>query len=208
MNAVCNWEVNIINLSIGFDRHELKDPDKKILHDALDFAYRSNVVIFAAASNSGNRQELAYPASERKLVFCMNSTDGSGGRSWFNPQHQNRHDNFSILGEHVRSTWLQNDLSSEVFLDENNAVLKRDQGTSIACTIAACVAALVYQFGRQYAVDMRDKLETPDGINKIFGMMSRRTGDGFYDIVPWELFHCKHSINQIKTLIDIRLSKL
>ncbi len=209
MNAVCTWKVNVINLSIGFNQNELLKPEKRILHDALDFAWRSNVVIFAAASNSGNREELAYPASERHLVFCMNSTDGNGGRSWFNPQHQDRRDNFSILGEHVLSTWLQNDLSSGVFFSKQGAALKRNQGTSIACTIAACVAVLVYQFGRQYAVDMPEILETPDGLSAILVMMSRRTSDGFRDIVPWvDLFHPNHNVNQIKAFIDTTLSKL
>lgn len=209
MNAVCTWKVNVINLSIGFNQNGLLRPERRILHDALDFAWRSNVVIFAAASNSGNREELAYPASERHLVFCMNSTDGNGGRSWFNPQHQVRHDNFSILGEHVLSTWLQNDLSSGAFLSKQGAAWKRDQGTSIACTIAACVAVLVYQFGRQYAVGMPEILETPKGLNAILGIMSCETSDGFYDIVPWvELFHSKHNVDQIKALIDMKLSKL
>jgi subtilisin family serine protease len=209
LNAVCVWKVNLINLSIGFELHELKDPERRILNDTLDFAKRSKVVIFAAASNSGNREELAYPASERDLVFCMNSTDGNGNKSWFNPQHQKRRDNFSILGEHVLSTWLQDDVSSGAFLSENGAVWKRDRGTSVACTIAVCVAALVYQFGRQYAVDRPDKLETFAGVAEILGMMSStRTSDGFYDIVPWELFNSKDSIIEIKTLIDMRLKKI
>jgi subtilisin family serine protease len=190
------------------ERSELEDPEKNILHDALDFASRSKVAIFAAASNSGNRDRLAYPASERHLVFCMNSTDGNGGRSSFNPQHQDRHDNFSILGEHVLSTWLKAESSSEVFIDDKGAVWKRDKGTSVACTIAVSVAALIFQFGRQYAVDRLDKLETPAGVNEILGMMSERTSDGFYDIVPWRLFNPQHSIREIKTLIDVSLKKI
>ncbi|KAF2185919.1 subtilisin-like protein, partial [Zopfia rhizophila CBS 207.26] len=73
------WKVNIISMSFGF-RQNIDS-----IYEALRRANLQKVVIFAAASNDGNRLRVAFPARCRDLVICMNSTDGSGGKSVYNP---------------------------------------------------------------------------------------------------------------------------
>lgn len=153
---------------------------------ALEYARRRKVIVFAAASNSGNRERIAFPACEEDCVICMNSTDGTGTRSRFNPQQMIWKQNFSILGEYVKSTWLQKEFNEKKVIRQQKSAWKRQQGTSVATTIAACVAVLIVQFGRQYGCI--EKLETPAGIRLILRKMTENREDrrdGFCDIVPW-----------------------
>jgi subtilisin family serine protease len=210
------WKVKIINLSIGFDRDKLdvleksRDYGKQILLHALWYARQQNVVVFAAASNHANRKRLAFPACKPDYVLSINSTNGSGGKSWFNPQKQEFDGNLSILGEHIKSTWLQQDINKErTTKTEDGSVWKRQEGTSQATTIAACVAVLVLQFGRQYGIG--PKLETFDGVREVLrgknGMTNELTDQSFRDIVPWTTVFRTSSnhddnIDRIRTRIE------
>ena len=196
------WKVKVISLSIGFVRKELNDLTQQAMIHALQYARQQEVVVFAAASNSGNRDFLAFPACKPDYVIGINSTDGNGGRSRFNPQIQDRHENLSILGEYIKSTWLQADLGKEGTFKINNSVWQRHQGTSQATAIAACVAVLILQFGRQYGIDKR--LEKFEGVRSVLrAMAGERTSDGFYDMVPWQtVFHITSGdIDRIKTRV-------
>jgi hypothetical protein len=189
---VHKWQVKVINLSIGFVADLLKDWEKRIVRRALQYARQRDVVIFAATANSGNREAIAFPASEADYVFSMNSTNGNGYKSSFNPPpapEQKFDSNFSILGEYIYSPWLQ------VTLDPRKpgvrrkwgSAWKRQQGTSQATTIAACVTVLVMQFSRQYGIHENFELETFAGIRDILrAMAGNKTSEGFHDIVPWK----------------------
>jgi subtilisin family serine protease len=208
--AVQEWEVKVINLSIGFDRDKLDDSDKQILLFALWFARQKDVVVFAAASNNANRTKLAFPACKPDYVLSINSTNGSSGRSWFNPQKQEFDQNLSILGENIKSTWLQRD-GEGTTRKGDGSVWKRQEGTSQATTIAACVAVLILQFGRQYGVGK--KLETFEGVREVLrGMTERLTDQSFRDIVPWmTVFRTspnrKDNIDRIRKRIEDILEK-
>ncbi|KAF8856770.1 subtilisin-like protein [Acephala macrosclerotiorum] len=199
--AVHVWKVKVINLSIGFDEEKLGVPESQVVIHALQYARQQNVVVLAAASNSGNREKLAFPACKPDHVLSINSTDGNGGRSWFNPQKQEYHENLSILGEYIKSTWLQVDCCKEGTFMVGESVWKRQEGTSQATTIAACVAVLILQFGRQYGVG--EKLETFEGVRSVLRAMTQgKTDDGFRDIVPWiDVFRMSHGVDAIKMRI-------
>jgi len=199
--------VKIITLSIGFTWDSLanKENEKNIVRLALDYAQREKVVVFAAASNKGNRAvRVTFPASERTLVICMNSSDGNGRPSRFNPPPQQQHGNFSILGEYVRSTWLQSADQNTVEYREENGAFKRSEGTSVATPIAASTAALILQLGRQYGAKRKTELESYKGIWEILLKMAneKKTKDGFFDIVPWNVLKGTLKTEKIKDIID------
>ncbi|KUJ11254.1 subtilisin-like protein [Mollisia scopiformis] len=200
--AVQVWKVKVINLSIGFDQEKLGDSEMHVIIHALQYARQQHVVVFAAASNSANRELLAFPACQPDYVLSINSTNGSGGRSWFNPLQQKYHENLSVLGESIKSTWLQDAYGKEEGVFRlGESVWKRAEGTSQATTIAACVAVLIVQFGRQYGVG--EKLETFAGVRSVLREMTAQTGDGFWDIVPWIKVFRMHpgGIDSIKSRI-------
>jgi subtilisin family serine protease len=207
------WKVKVINLSIGFDREKLRaleksgDFSKDVLLYALNYARQEHVVVFAAASNHANRKLLAFPACRPECVLSINSNNGSGGRSWFNPQTQEYGSNFSILGEYIKSTWLQNDDEGEI-RQSDGSVWKRQEGTSQATTIAACVAVLILQFGRQYGAGK--KLETFEGVQAVLRKMTTRTTDqSFREIIPWTtVFRTSESHNDNIDRIRIRIEEI
>ncbi|CAI6336118.1 unnamed protein product [Periconia digitata] len=205
------WKVKIISLSIGFRKALLSEQDKMILRNAIRYATSKEVLIFAAASNDGNRDRILFPASEPE-PFCINSSNGNGHASAFNPPRQEYDENFSILGEGVRSTWLQEmkDLSPGEIMQPS---LKVRRGTSVATPIAACVSIIIIHFGRQWEPIGHEKLETRRGIRCILrSMVPHRNIEKFYDIVPWlgvfELLTTrdqKDPVEAAKTRIEERL---
>jgi subtilisin family serine protease len=173
------WKVKIISLSIGFRKSWLRDEELSIVQNAIAYATESKVMIFAAASNAGNRSEILFPASEPEL-FCINSSDGYGNPSKFNSPHREFSENFSILGEGVKSTWLQNPDDTA----KGTATLEVHTGTSVATPIAASAAAIILHFGRQWEPEKRERLEVRRGMLCILkGMATKK--EKFYDIVPW-----------------------
>ncbi|KAL1596596.1 hypothetical protein SLS60_009244 [Paraconiothyrium brasiliense] len=160
------WKVKIISLSIGFRKAFSRDEEKAIVRNALKYVMDTNpgVIVFAAASNEGNRDGMLFPASE-DMVFCVNSSNGDGNASEFHPPHQERHENFSILGEGVGSTCLQVNNTGTGGRPIASWAIRR--GTLVATPIAASVAAIILYFGRQYAPDDHENLETRCGIKRV-----------------------------------------
>lgn len=156
------------------------------MRNALKYAMDRDpeVLVFAAASNEGNRDKILFPASEDR-VFCINSSNGDGNASEFNPPHQERHENFSILGEGVNSTCLQQ--SNAGTSGRLLASWEMRRGTSVATPIAASVAAIILHFGRQWVPEGHHRnLETRRGIKRVLeNMAPQENRDRFYDIVPW-----------------------
>ncbi|KAK7186793.1 hypothetical protein DPSP01_001144 [Paraphaeosphaeria sporulosa] len=179
------WKVKIISLSIGFRKTFLRSEEKAIVRNAIKYVMDKDpsVLIFASASNEGNRDEILFPASEDR-VFCINSSDGDGNRSEFNPPHQERHENFSILGEGVNSTCLQQKNAGTSGRLVASWSIRR--GTSVATPIAVSVAAIILHFGREELEGHHRDLETRRGIKRILESMApQENRDKFYDIVPW-----------------------
>ncbi|KAJ5668904.1 Extracellular alkaline serine protease [Penicillium macrosclerotiorum] len=164
-----NQKVDIISISAGF-RTSPRD-----LREAVNEASAANILIFAAASNWGNLDEVAYPARMKDHVFCIFSTNGTlKNSSRYNPEPRSNADNFAILGEGI-----------ELYPGREPV-----QGTSMATAIAAGLAGRILDFARH--TDCRDNIEGGDiihtkaGMTAIFKAISRSSAN--YDcIAPWRL---------------------
>jgi hypothetical protein len=92
------WGVNIITISFGF-RTQIN-----IIDQAIKYAFSKDAIMFAAASNNGGNEDVAFPALAHKMVIGINSTNAWGDKSSFTPNNIPRSENFSILGEAVESS--------------------------------------------------------------------------------------------------------
>lgn len=151
------------------------------IEKAIDRASYKNIVMFAAASNSGANRKIAFPASSYSRVICINSADGRGARSRYNPPPLSASHNFSVLGEAVSSAW-------PTRLGEGAE--KRRWGTSTSTPVAAAIAALVLEFANakipKLKIIHRARLKSLEGMREMFSYMSEQK-DGYDFIVPWKL---------------------
>lgn len=184
-------------MSFGFPE---VDP---IIDIALTLAAGKNTILLAAASNSGNRHSIAWPARAEQVI-CIHSLNGNGDRSSYTPN--SRPQDYGILGQAVSSYWPPH-------LDAGMSVLR--SGTSCAAPIAAGVAAIVLEYAEQKLplyvrtgseVDeyVIRRLRSNAGMRKIFGLMVK-TRDEQNCMIPWSLLNCERREN---TMCDIILEKL
>ncbi|EGU72586.1 hypothetical protein FOXB_16905 [Fusarium oxysporum f. sp. conglutinans Fo5176] len=128
MADAINWavenQVDIISISAGFKTCPLP------LRNAIHTAYTSHTLIFAAASNWGNNDLVAFPARIRDQVFCIFATDSMLGRTRYDPEPRVHADNFAILGEDIRV----------------DGGTRLGQGTSAATAVMAGFAARILDF--------------------------------------------------------------
>ena len=150
----------------------------KSIERAIEQASGKDVIIFAAASNSGANRKIAFPASSSRVIG-VNSADGGGARSKYNPPALLKSHNFSVLGEAVLSAWP---------IDLGQGTENRQWGTSTSTPIAAAIAALVLEFSRQPLMQISHvaRLKTLEGMTEMLSSMSEET-DGYNFIVPWKL---------------------
>ncbi|EGE04575.1 NWD2 [Trichophyton equinum CBS 127.97] len=180
--AIHPWDVDIISMSWGFGS------EYDAVASAIRKAFEKRKIMFVAASNAGaNILKPIFPANMPEVI-CINSTDGYGKVSNFNPPPQKDNYNFCTLGEAVLDSWKPN-ISS--------GIRDRDTGTSFATPLAAAIAASFIEFFRQ---DKFGRLEIPDslksevrtreGMLKIFVAISENF-QGFNYLRPWSLLDCK-----------------
>ncbi|KLU93141.1 hypothetical protein MAPG_12079 [Magnaporthiopsis poae ATCC 64411] len=134
------WDVDIITISFGFSIES--DPIAEALH--LAFSY--NKVIFAAASNNGSREMIAFPARFCGVI-CVNSASADGRASPFNPV-ADFPNNFAVLGENVRSAWISPQPNAA-----RHGETKIMSGTSMASPIAAAIFSLLLEVALNPAGD-------------------------------------------------------
>lgn len=151
--------------------------------------------MFAATSNDGGNEEVAFPASSHEIVIGVNSTNAWGGKSDFTPNALPRSDNFSTLGEAVESSWPRH-------LEQGTRLCR--SGTSYATPIAAGTAANMLFYVRMKLVDSEEKVKesaTCGGMKKLLRSMTD-PGDYLY-IRPWVLWRYEDNdiIAQIKTAL-------
>lgn len=121
----------MISLSLGFDQ---VDPG---IADAVKHAHGQDVVMLAAASNPGGNKSMAFPANIHHSVLAINSTDGEGNPSTFNPTDLPGNENFSVLGFAVESAWPKS---------LGGGLNQRKAGTSFATPIAAGISAVLLKY--------------------------------------------------------------
>jgi hypothetical protein len=173
------------------------------IDNALTHAAAKNTIIFAAASNCGNRHYISWPARAEQVI-CIHSLHGDGDHSSYTPN--SRPQDYSILGQAVSSYWPPH---------FNAGIKVLQSGTSCAAPIAAGVAALVLEYAQQklplYAragsqVDAHviRRLKSNAGMRMVFGLMAENRG-GHNCVIPWSLLNYKRREN---TMCDIILEKL
>ncbi|OQD83475.1 hypothetical protein PENANT_c016G05118 [Penicillium antarcticum] len=147
-HAVNTWKAKIIIMSSGF--HSEHDELEQVVEEAR----YARTLIFAAASNHGNIERIAFPARlyvDLKL-FCMFSTSPNvRAHPEFNPTVNPRAThNFAILGE-------------EIQLPPN--MEQRLSGTSFATMIGGALAARILDFSRQK--DIRERIRKIDRLQEV-----------------------------------------
>ena len=159
-------------MSFGFPKRY------RSIEKAIERASGKDVIVFASASNSGTNRKIPFPASHFRVIG-INSADGGGAGSRYNPPPLPTNHNFSVLGEAVSSAWPPG---------LGQGVEKRQWGTSTSTPIAAAIAALVLEFARQPALKISHgpRLKSHEGMTEILSSMSEEK-DGYKNIVPWKL---------------------
>ncbi|KAK2820010.1 hypothetical protein FQN49_007809 [Arthroderma sp. PD_2] len=188
--SINGWNIDIIVLSLGFERE-----DPAIRKAVLD-AFYNDKIILAAASNSGSAildPIVHFPARVHGQVLSIRSATGYGRRSHASPAPTSNDDNFMVIGEELEVAW-------PAALN-GGSTTRYVSGCSFATPVAAGIAALVLEysiqkFGKKFNVheeSVRNVLWTYRGIRKIFLHMSTSNGELPNDpskmICPWKLFH-------------------
>lgn len=101
-------------------------------------------MIFAAASNSGNHEQVAWPSRDPERAICVHSSNDFGTRcSEFTPKAHPDIINFMAVGEKVCSHWPVSKGGGFQTMD----------GTSTATPVVTAIAALLLAFVRQRVGD-------------------------------------------------------
>lgn len=184
-DAEGGWGVDVINMSFGWNYSELPQTAAAAnrVSDAIEFADKKGVLLFAAASNYGLTQlnDVFYPARDRRVV----SVDAEDGRG--NPA------SFALHSIHGSGTVRY--CAPGLSIDSPVAALPMC-GSSFACPVAAGVAALVLEFARHKDValsksdSVQSALSSAVGMLKIFERMSQQAANrpGFRMLYPWHFF--------------------
>lgn len=139
-------------MSFGYKHWDLK------LDQALKKARDHGIVVFAAASNFGNHEQVAWPARDADRAICIHSsidygTDSSG----FTPKAHPDITNFMVVGEEVCSHWPES----------KGGGFRTMTGTSTATPVATAIAALLMAFTRQGVFDQEKRREIEDDIGPV-----------------------------------------
>jgi hypothetical protein len=122
---------------------------------ALLEARDKNVVVFAATSNEGTHERVAWPANDSGLAIGVHSCkDGGGQKSEFTAQPSDYGENFMVVGKGILSQRLTS----------NGGGFCKCEGSSFATPVAAAIGALVLAFTQQ-AVCYEDRKKADTVIN-------------------------------------------
>jgi hypothetical protein len=177
-------------MSFGFPA---LNQDLSGVQSAISEAFHEQILMFCAASNGGGNVDIAYPANQDQVI-CVNSADGNGNPSGYNPDEPKPGRNLSALGEDVKSSW-----PAHFRLGQ-----QRRSGTSFATPIAAALAAVVLDYARHNMSESEEfdvsKLRMRKGMLEVLGLMSRNRG-GYLYLDPGMLFDRSKS-NIYGSLLD------
>lgn len=183
-HAVDSWCVDIISMSFGFPTRVIDGYDE--LELAIKDAYYHDVLLFAAASNSGGQLGRAFPAREANVI-CVHSTDARGNRSPFSPTAVPQDVNLATVGEAVSSAWPMHlcggdddYATAEDGEDDKYSTMK--SGTSYATPIMAGIAAFLLLYVRLSLPDSAHMLKTRSRMIKLLQRISQKgQGSGLRD---------------------------
>lgn len=182
-------------MSFGFTA---RGPDYNLIEDALAYANSKNVLLFAAASNSGANQRRTFPA-RHDYVICVHSTAADGVPSRFNAPREDS-DNFATVGEAVESAWPTHLCDKGV----NECCLAWKSGTSFATPIAVGIATFLLQYAKENldAGTIR-LLRKPQGMRAVFREIACEKAG--YDYIAPKI-HPDHLFGRSKEYVKQRLS--
>jgi hypothetical protein len=162
-------------LSLGFPK------PIDVINRAIKEAFAKDVIVFAATSNGGRNEDVAFPAMVHETVIGVHSCDTKGNKSTFSPNPLDKSDNFSILGEAIESSWPKH---LKVGLKQCRS------GTSYATPLAAGTAAnmILYARIKVQSTELVAEIETCKGMKKLLKSVSVETSDGYSSLRPWKLW--------------------
>ncbi len=139
-------------MSFGYKKCDLK------LDQALKKARGHDIITFAAASNFGNHESVAWPARDPERAICVHSSIDLGTDcSKFTPKAHSGTINFMTVGEKICSHWPVS----------KGGGFRTMSGTSTATPVATAIAALLLAFTRQGVVDEEKKKDVEDQIGSV-----------------------------------------
>lgn len=176
--------MDIIAFGWGYDKEK---PD---VAEAVEIAQSENIVIIAAAGNTGAEGQVQFPAG-LKNVFCIGSADGLGNLAQSNPLRSNNNGMFSILGEEV--------LGAE---SGTNGYTRRS-GSEVAAMIASGVAALLIDYNSRNYPRRRGPYSL-ENLRKLFSAISESSqGQNYRYLVPFSLFTERtDSLSWLKSIVS------
>lgn len=191
-------------MSFGYPSRQIEGYDK--LEEAILYAHSKNVLMFAAASNSGANLDRAYPARDPHVI-CIHSTDSDGNRSKFSPTALTHDLNIATIGESVESAWPVHLCDAKL----NQDCLQCKSGTSYATPIMVGIAAFLLQYARIHLGDQAHLLKRQSKMKDVLLKVAEKTQksvtrDG-YDYVSLSLFQ-DNLFGKNKEFIDATLSQL
>lgn len=187
MHATDEWKVDIITMSFGWPRYY------ECIERAIDHASSQQIILCAAASNTGANKDVAFPA-KFPPVICIHSANGWGKPSDFTPRPLTEGPNFAVIGEAVSSTWP---------IAKGDGEEKRRWGTSTATPIAAAIVALVLEFINQKPVKTSHdrRLKSPKGMTQVLLAMSVPQ-QRYHCVSPWEVLDAQVGRTMVESRID------
>lgn len=189
--AANDLRVDIITMSFGFDK------EKASVQAAILNAFSKNILMFAAASNSGGNRDVKYPARKDEVI-CVYATDGSGNPFKGNPTTMiSSSFHFATLGEGVKSTWPRKLQDPPPGPDEPSE--RRQTGTSFATPIVAAIAACIIEFAvvQNLSEDLLRVLKTRQGMQKTILRLMVDERSGLHYVHPWKMFSYDRTDNMI-----------
>ncbi|KAM4054569.1 subtilase family protein [Hirsutella rhossiliensis] len=202
--AVDDWHVDVVSMSFGYPTNKIDGYGE--LEKALLHAHSRNVLMFAAASNSGANLDRAYPARDPHVI-CIHSTDSHGNRSKFSPTALARDANLATIGEAIQSAWPVG-LSD---IDANPDCVQCKSGTSYATPIAVGIAAFLLQYARIHLAETAHLLKRQSRMKDVLLKVAEKTQHSIcrddYNYVALSLFEDNLFGNE-KEVIDVTLGEL
>ncbi|KAH7388945.1 peptidase S8/S53 domain-containing protein [Cadophora sp. MPI-SDFR-AT-0126] len=182
--AANELRVDIITMSFGLDRENSE------VQAAIRNAFFKNILMFAAASNSGGNLKVKYPARKDEVI-CVYATDGSGNAFTKNPNNLTSSSfHFATLGVGVKSSWPRKLQNPPLKLGE--ASERRQTGTSFATPIVAGIAACIIEFAIVHGLseELLAVLKTRQGMQKTLLklMVDDTPRSGLHYVHPWKMF--------------------
>ena len=199
--AANELRVDIITMSFGLDRENGQ------IQAAIRNAFFKNILMFAAASNSGGNLEVKYPARKDEVI-CVYATDGSGNAFKKNPNNLTSSSlHFATLGVGVKSSWPKSLHNPPLQIGE--ASERRQTGTSFATPILAGIAACIIEFAivQNLSDELLEVLKSRQGMQKTLLklMVDDTLRSGLHYIHPWKMFEKERDD---KLIVDIMTDNL